>query len=77
MQRGIAHVEEIGAERQVRSVFLKNAEGEQAGALRAVNAFAKVGSGEFLPVDGEFGRWSRGLRAGVWNCDERQREGNE
>ena len=55
VQRGVAHVEQIGAERQVRAVLLQDAEREQAGSLRAMNAFAKVGGGEFFPVHGKLG----------------------
>jgi len=40
-------------------VFFQDAEGEQACALGAVNAFAEVGGGEFFPVDGELWLWRR------------------
>ena len=56
VQRGVTHVKEIGAEREVRPVFLQDAEGEQASALRTVNTFAEIGGSEFFPVDGEL-RW--------------------
>ena len=61
VQRGVADVEQIGTERQVRAVLFEDSEGEQARSLRAANTFAKVGGGEFFPVDGELGR-GRGLR---------------
>jgi len=33
MERGVADVEEIGAERKMRAVFFKNAEGKNANAF--------------------------------------------
>ena len=65
VQRGIADVEQVGAEREMRSVFLQDAEGQQARALRAMNAFAEVGGSEFLPVDGELGRGRSFLSPGA------------
>src|SRR5215469_1558624 len=53
VQRGVADIEEIGSERKMRSVFLQDAEREQADSLRAVNAFAEVEGREFFPVDGK------------------------
>jgi hypothetical protein len=35
-------------------MLFQNTEGKQARSLRSMNAFAKVGGGEFFPVDGEF-----------------------
>ena len=56
VQRGVAHVEQIGAQRQMRPVLLQDAERQQARSLRTVDAFAKIGGGEFLPVDRKLGR---------------------
>ena len=53
VQRGVADVEQIGAERQMRAVLFENAEGQQACSLRAMNALAEIGGGEFFPVNGE------------------------
>jgi len=50
VQRGIANVQQIGPQRQMRTVLLEDSEREQAGSLRAVNAFAEVGGSEFFPV---------------------------
>ena len=53
VQRGIADVKQVGAQRQMRTMLLKDAEGQQAGSLGTLDAFAKVGRGEFFPMDGE------------------------
>ena len=49
MERGVADVEEIGAERKMRAVFFKNAEGKNANAFGLSDGVAEVGCGEFLP----------------------------
>src|SRR5258708_23694717 len=51
VQRGVAHVQQIGSERQMRAMLFKDAEGQQTRSLRSVNAFAKIGGGEFFPMD--------------------------
>ena len=61
VQRGVTHIEQIGAQGQVRPVFFQNAEGQQASSLRTMNALAEVGGGQFFPVDGE-------LDGGVTAC---------
>ena len=43
VQRGVTHVQQISAQRQMRPVFLQDAEGEQTGALRAADSFAEIG----------------------------------
>ena len=53
VQRGIANVEEIGAERKMRPVLFENAKGQQARSLGSMNAFAEIGGGKFFPVDGQ------------------------
>jgi cytochrome c553 len=40
----------------MRTVLLENAEGQQTGSLRTVDAFAEVGGGEFFPVNRKLGR---------------------
>src|SRR6266851_2846039 len=64
VQRGVAHVQQIGSERQMRAMLFKDAEWQQAGSLRSLNALAKIGSGEFFPMDGELGLRRGGLRSG-------------
>src|SRR6266571_5865328 len=54
VQRGVTHIKQIGAERQVWTMLFQNSEGEKTCPLGAMNAFAEVGGGEFFPVDGEF-----------------------
>jgi len=53
VQRGITDIEQIGAERKMWTVLFQDSEGEQARPLGAMNSFAKVGGGEFFPVDGK------------------------
>lgn len=55
VQRGVADVEQVRAEREMRAVLFENAEGEQASALGLGDGGAKIGGGEFFPTDGEFG----------------------
>ena len=50
------------------SVFLENAEREQADSLRTVNAFAEVGGRKFFLVDGEFRRSGGGLSVKKSRC---------
>ena len=70
MQRGIADVEKIGAERKMRAVLLQDSEREQACSLGTANAFAKVGGGEFFPVGGKLG----GLRLRQADGSQRSQE---
>jgi hypothetical protein len=35
----------------MRAMLFKDAEWQQARSLRSLNAFAKIGSGEFFPMD--------------------------
>src|SRR2546429_5742778 len=46
MQSRIAHIEQISAQGQVRAMFLQNAKGQQACALRLLNGAAEVRSEE-------------------------------
>src|SRR5260370_25432254 len=55
VQRGVAHVQQIGSQRQMRSMLFKDAEWQQAGSLRSLNALAKIRGGEFLPMYAEPG----------------------
>src|SRR4029077_17932826 len=74
VQRSVADVEKIGAERQMWTVLFQDSEGEQAGSLRTVNAFAEVGGGEFFPVHGD-GGGRCGLRVdelGQTDCDQQK-----
>ena len=65
VQRGVAHVQQIGSERQMRAMLFKDAEWQQARSLRSVNAFAKIGGGEFFPMDGKLRLRRGGLRSGL------------
>jgi hypothetical protein len=56
VQRGITDIEKVGAERKMWAVLFQDSEGEQARPLGAMNSFAKVGGGEFFPVDRKLGR---------------------
>jgi len=71
-ERGVAHVEQVGAKREMRSVLFENAEGEQARSLRALNGGRKVGGGEFLPFGGHLR-----LRAGVCGREQKPSYGAE
>jgi hypothetical protein len=51
VQRRVAHVQQIGTKRQMRSVLLEDSERQQACALCAMNAFAEVAGGELFPVN--------------------------
>jgi len=45
MEHGVAHVQQIGPKRQMRSMFLENSERQQTCALRLLNGAAKVARG--------------------------------
>src|SRR5205823_4440992 len=62
VERGIAHVEQIVAQRQMRPVLLENAEGEQAGALGTRDGVLEVGGRQLFPMDRRLVLWGRGLR---------------
>src|ERR1700720_1454086 len=64
VQRGVANVQQIGPERQMRAMLFKDAEWQQARSLRSVNAFAKIGGGEFFPMDRELRVRRGGLCSG-------------
>ena len=53
VERGIARVDEICAERQMRTVFFNDAEGQNARVLRLFDAVGEIGRGEFFPFDGK------------------------
>ena len=55
VQRGIAHIKQISAQRQVRAMFLQNAERQQACALGLLNSATKVRGSQFFPMGREFG----------------------
>jgi hypothetical protein len=69
VQRGVADVQQICPQRQVRPVLFEDSERKQAGSLRAADAFTEVGGGEFFPMDRELGvlrmaeNWCEGSRA--------------
>src|SRR6266567_5505361 len=50
MQSRIAHIEQISAQGQVRAMFLQNAKGQQACALRLLNGAAEVRGSQFFPM---------------------------
>src|SRR5215469_7203633 len=50
------------------SMFLENAEREQADSQRTVNAFAEVRGRKFFPVDGEFRLRGGGLSVKKSRC---------
>src|SRR5215469_3790835 len=49
VHHGEPHVEQVGAEGQMRAVLFDDAEGQHAHALRLVDGADKVGGGEFFP----------------------------
>src|SRR6266849_10974769 len=55
MQSRIAYIEQIGSERQVGTMFLQNAKGQQACALRLLNGAAEVRGSQFFPMARELG----------------------
>lgn len=55
LQGGVADVEEIGSEGQMRAVLFENAEGEEADTFGLGDGGAEAGGGEFFPADGKFG----------------------
>src|SRR5207244_11791113 len=62
VQRGIAHIEQISSERQVRAMFLQNAKGQQACALGLLNSATKVRGSQFFPMGREFALRPQRLR---------------
>ena len=68
VRHGEAHVEQVGAERQMRAVLFDDAEGQHADALRLVDGLHEVGSGELFPFGGE---------ARLRNCTARERRSKE
>ena len=59
VQRGEANVEEVSAQREMRTMLFDDAEGKQTDSLRLVNGLHEVGSRELLPLGGEFGLRNR------------------
>src|SRR5438477_355745 len=55
VQRGIAHIEQISSERQVRAMFLQNAKRQQACTLRLLDGAAEVRGSQFFPMGRELG----------------------
>src|SRR5947209_11296680 len=53
LRDGGADIEEVGAEGKVRSVFLDNADGQDAGALCLCDGFDEIGCGQLFPSGGE------------------------
>src|SRR5215469_11566428 len=62
VERSITHVEQVVADWKVWTVFLHDAEGQQACALRARDGILEVGGGQLLPADREPSRGRRRLR---------------
>src|SRR5439155_4423861 len=54
IEGGVAHVEQIVAQGQMRAVLLQNAEWEQARALRPGDAVAELGRRQLLPMHRQF-----------------------
>ena len=52
-QRGVAHVNEIRAQRQMRAVLFKNSERQQAKAFGLVDGLHEIRRRQFLPMDGQ------------------------
>src|SRR5207253_8323791 len=50
IEGGVAHVQQVVTQGQVRAVLLQNAEGEQAGTLRPGDAVAELGRRQLLPM---------------------------
>ena len=55
VQGCVTHVEQIGPQGQVWSMFFQDAERQNAGTLRLFDCFDEVCAGEFFPVSREFG----------------------
>src|SRR6266478_3985770 len=53
LQRNVAHIQQISAERKMRSVFFQNAKGKKACALGLLDSRTKIRGGELLPFGGE------------------------
>lgn len=51
---GIANIDEVGAERQVRTVLFNDAERQHAYPLSLMDRGDEVGAGEFFPFGREF-----------------------
>src|ERR1700676_4374795 len=60
VQRGVTHIEQIGAQREMLAVLFQDAEREQAGALSLAYRGGKIGRGQFFPFHGELGLRARG-----------------
>jgi len=54
VQRGIANVEQVGADRQVRTMLFQNSERKQARALGTIDRSDEIRAGELFPMDGTF-----------------------
>ena len=55
VHHGEADIEEVGAERKMRTMLFDDADGEHADALRLVDGLHEVGGGELFPLGGELG----------------------
>ena len=64
MQRGIANVDQIGAQRQLRPVLFEDAKGKHARALSFLNGGHKVTCGELFPLHRQALRGQGGGRRG-------------
>ncbi len=53
----VSNVEQIVAQREMRPMFLHDAERQQARALRAGDAIAEVGRRQLLPMHRELALW--------------------
>ena len=50
VQRRVAYIQQIGPQRQMRSMFFQNAERQQAGAVRFPDGLAEIGRRQFFPL---------------------------
>src|SRR4029077_1045704 len=54
LQGGVAHVEKIRTQRQMRPMFFQDAEGKQTRALGLLDGIAKIGGGQLFPFHRQF-----------------------
>src|SRR5271154_3879991 len=62
MQRRVADIEKVGADRHMWPMLLQNAKRQEARTLRTFDSFDEVRPRQFFPADRQFGRRGRGLR---------------
>src|SRR5467141_1504401 len=71
LQRNVAHIQQIGAEREMRSVLFQNAERKKARALGLLDSRTKIRGGELFPFSGELAL--RAQRSRDKKCEREER----